>query len=643
MCGISGILHHRAPHAEQAVAAMLRAMAHRGPDGSGTLTFAGGAAGMVRLALVDLSARGQQPMWSPNHDVAILWNGEMYNFREERAGLGEYPFHSHTDTEVALALYLTHGDEFLARLRGMFATAIFDWRGRSKDDAPRVLLARDRFGIKPLYLAERGETLAFASEVRALVASGVVDGEICPEGLDDYLRYGFVVQPRTILRGVRMMEPGTATVIEPGCASRSWRYAELPAAEQRPIAAADAARELREVLDESIALQAFADAPVGAFLSGGVDSTAIVGLMRPHIRALHTYTLAFPDCPDADESVDAALTAKVYDAEHTTVAVTRDDAAGTIAQFAGDLDQPSIDGFNTWLVSRAAARDVKGVLSGLGGDEWFGGYGAASRMAAIGCPSGLGWRLGGQVAHLVRQLIGGETAGSRLDVLASKRSVLTTWLAAHRVFSPREVAVVTERGVADGERVRFEALLDGVRSDWRSESAIGLASLLDARVYMGSQLLRDSDATSMAHSLELRVPLIDRRVAAYARSVPDRLKIRCPSARSGGNGLGGKRVLLDAVRDLLPAHIVGKKKRGFALPYAAWLGSSMRDIALDASASLATHLSSLVDGRRAARVVEHELSQPGGQAYPKAWSLMMLGLWAESLAAVRGQATRWAA
>ena len=247
MCGISGILHHRAPHAEQAVAAMLRAMAHRGPDGSGTLTFAGGAAGMVRLALVDLSARGQQPMWSPNHDVAILWNGEMYNFREERAGLGEYPFHSHTDTEVALALYLTHGDEFLARLRGMFATAIFDWRGRSKDDAPRVLLARDRFGIKPLYLAERGETLAFASEVRALVASGVVDGEICPEGLDDYLRYGFVVQPRTILRGVRMMEPGTAAVIESATARRAWRFAEMPRAEKRAIDSADAARELRAV------------------------------------------------------------------------------------------------------------------------------------------------------------------------------------------------------------------------------------------------------------------------------------------------------------------------------------------------------------------------------------------------------------
>src|SRR5712691_4985005 len=385
MCGIAGIWNRpKERDADARVAAMLNAMVHRGPDGRGLTEFNGGAAGMVRLALVDLSDRGAQPFWSNDRRVALIFNGEIYNFREERARLtrGGYDFRSTSDTEVILALYLERGIDFVQDLRGMFALAVFDWREGGIDAAPVMVLARGPFGVKPLYVAQAGNNggVIFASEIRALLASGLGPRQLDTEGVSDYLAHGFVIQPRTIIEGVRMFEPGTIERHTPDGQIQRTRFWQMPAFHPRNETLDQAAERLRSVLDESIAIHAMADAPVGAFLSGGMDSAGIVGLMRKQIPHLRTYTLRFPDLPGADEAEEAIAAAKFFDCDNTVVDVRSDELSDLLPRFAGDLDQPSSDGLNTWLISRGAAHDVKGVLSGLGADEWFAGYPVARRM-----------------------------------------------------------------------------------------------------------------------------------------------------------------------------------------------------------------------------------------------------------------------
>ncbi|MBK7864645.1 MAG: asparagine synthase (glutamine-hydrolyzing) [Archangiaceae bacterium] len=364
---------------------MLTAMRHRGPDGEGVAAFNGGCIGMVRLALVDLSTRGQQPIWSPDGHVCIVFNGEIYNYREhrKRLALAGYEFKSDTDTEVILALYLEKGPDFVNALRGMFALAICDFRQRGLSGPPTVLLARDPFGIKPLYLVRpRGDDgpTFFSSELRPLVRAGLVEPIVDSAGLRDYFSFGFVLQPRTILAGVRNLERGSVLILEPGRPGRSIRYWREPPPSDSQGSFQDEARRLRLILEESIRLHAMADTPVGAFLSGGIDSSMLVAMMARHNSHLRTYTLRMLD-GDGDESKEAAEFAHRMGCTHIEVEVRSSQIRDLVPRFAAEIDQPSTDGFNTWLISRAAAKDVKGVLSGLGGDEWFSGYPVVRRMA----------------------------------------------------------------------------------------------------------------------------------------------------------------------------------------------------------------------------------------------------------------------
>jgi len=386
MCGIAGIWNAIATEPEARLSAMLHAMQHRGPDGAGTLAFEGGAAGMVRLALVDLSDRGQQPFWSADRRVALIFNGEMYNFREERSRLSQsgHTFHSTTDTEVVLRLYLERGLDFVHRLRGMYGLAIFDWRNTAPGKLPELILVRGPLGVKPLYVAHpRGDhrQIIFASELRGLLASNLVPRTVDREALADYLARGFVLQPRTIIEGVRTVEPGWIERYAPDQPLRREQFWRMPTYQPQRETLDEAAERLRSTLDESVALHAMADAPVGAFLSGGIDSTGIVGLMRRHVADLRTYTLRYPDVPGHDEADEAAAAARTFECNHTMVEVTGKEVRDLLPLFASQIDQPSADGLNTWIISKAAARDVKGVLSGVGGDEWFAGYPVVRRMA----------------------------------------------------------------------------------------------------------------------------------------------------------------------------------------------------------------------------------------------------------------------
>src|SRR5215470_1602505 len=356
MCGIAGIIGSTHDCSAR-VMAMLRAQAHRGPDGCGMVDFEGGAAGAVRLALVDPSDRGRQPIWSADRRVAILFNGEMYNHVEQRSRLiaRGYRFGSSTDTEVVLALYLEHGIKFADYVRGMFAVAILDWRESTLGGQPTLVLARDHFGIKPLYITRAstpGNPFVFASEIRSLLASRLIRKEIDKGGLTDYLAVGFVMQPRTIIAGVEMLERGSILRMTPSGLVERTRFWNIPRFQAASETFEQSAERLRSVLHESIALHPMADAPVGAFLSGGVDSAGVVGLMVKKNPKLRTYSLRLADSPQSDESTQADAFARSLGCESTLVDVSGREMVDLLPQFASDIDQPSTDGLNTWLISR---------------------------------------------------------------------------------------------------------------------------------------------------------------------------------------------------------------------------------------------------------------------------------------------------
>jgi asparagine synthase (glutamine-hydrolysing) len=635
MCGIAGIWNCRPGfEADAAVASMLDAMQHRGPDGRGTFAFDGGAAGMVRLALVDLSPRGMQPIWSADRRVAVLFNGEIYNFRAERERLSRsgVAFHTGTDTEVILQLYLEDGENFVDRLRGMFAVAVFDWRNTSAGALPVLTLVRGPLGIKPLYIAvpdHDSQAVAFSSEVRGLLAGGIVARRVDPDGLADFLACGYVVQPRTIISGVRMLEAGWLERYSPGkpvCRRQFWR---TPRYQPRHETLDESAARLRGVLEESIALHAFADAPVGAFLSGGVDSTGIVGLMRKHVADLRTYTLAYPDAPQRDESEYAIETAARFDCRNTVVEVRGSEMPEVLPEFARAMDQPSSDGLNTWLVSRAAAHDVKAVLSGVGGDEWFSGYPVTRRMAYYAVhPMGRVKALAGNVAALLTDMLPEGKIRQRAYNLATRKSSLSTWLHAHSVFRhDQALRMVGRSSNSFGQIEQFDDQLSKLRSDFVRETPIGLACLLDFGFYMGSQLLRDADAMSMWHSLELRTPFVDTEVVEFSRSCQDDYKLRYDGGLDGHySHSGAKRVLIHALRDVLPAGIAQRPKRGFALPMVHWMRNELRPMLMETCDLKTIERRGLVDPAMVAPLVQGA-EAISANLYPRLWTLMMLELW----------------
>jgi asparagine synthase (glutamine-hydrolysing) len=589
---------------------------------------------MVRLALVDLSPRGMQPIWSANRRVAVLFNGEIYNFRSERDRLlrSGVEFHTGTDTEVILQLYLEDNDNFVERLRGMFAIAVFDWRSSSAGALPMLTLVRGPLGIKPLYIAAMSDdphAIAFASEVRGLLAGGIVPRRVDPDGLSDFLACGFVAQPRTIISGVRMLEAGWLERYSPGEEVRRRRFWHPPPYRPRAETLDEAASRLRGILEESIALHAFADAPVGAFLSGGVDSTGIVGLMRKHVSELRTYTLAYPDAPQRDESEYAIETAARFDCRNTVVEVRGSEMPDVLPAFASAMDQPSSDGLNTWLISRAAAGDVKAVLSGIGGDEWFSGYPVTRRMAYYAVhPFGRAKAFAGTVAAMLTDLLPEGKIRQRAYNLAMRRSSLSTWLHAHSVFRYDQARRMIGQPEDNSEQVHeFVDALTELRSDYGREGPIGLACLLDFHFYMGSQLLRDADAMSMSHSLELRTPYVDVEVVDFARSCQNDYKLRYDGGLDGHySHSGAKRVLIHALRDVLPLDIAQRPKRGFALPMVHWMRNDLRPLLMDTCSHAAIARRGLVDPAAVAPMM-HGAEAISANLYPRLWTLMLLELW----------------
>jgi asparagine synthase (glutamine-hydrolysing) len=562
MCGICGIVTTNGAVDADRVAAMSDKLVHRGPDSFGQFTDGTVALAARRLSIIDLET-GDQPIANEDGTVQVVQNGEIYNYRElrrelERAG---HSFRTHGDTEVLVHLYEQHGEGFAERLRGMFAIAIWDAPRR------RLVLARDRFGIKPLYYRDEGGELAFASELRALPR-----GEIDPDAVEAFLAFNSIPAPLTIFRETRKLPAGHVLVWESGLTrlERFARPAPVPIGELRDDEEAELVEELRARLRDSVRAHLVSDVPVGVLLSGGVDSALLAALAAEESsEPLRTFSIGFAE-RSFNELEDARRVASRYGTEHREL-VLRPDAALLLPALADAFDEPFADSsaLPTYLVSELAASDVKVALSGEGGDELFGGYYtyAADLLAA---------RLGG-VARLVRPVVErlpSSTGKASFDYKAKRfvRAAHLPPLERHHgwkeIFAPDARAELTGRASAfdpvDLLRARFA----------ETEGADELARLqdVDLGIYLVDDLLVKTDRASMAHSLEARVPYLDTVVTNMALALPTRHKVR---------GLSKKVLLRKAAVPLLPREIVNGKKRGFSIPAAAWLRGELEPFARD--------------------------------------------------------------
>jgi asparagine synthase (glutamine-hydrolysing) len=634
MCGIGGTW---GGGGLQAVGRMVAAMGHRGPDDSGTFHDDRVALGMARLAVIDLSASAHQPMANAGGDVWIVYNGETYNFAEERRRLqgNGHTFRSESDTEVVLHLYEAHGDAFVTRLRGMFALAVYDRRGGQGRE--RLLLARDHFGVKPLLFARTPGGLAFASELKALLASGLVDRRPDPAALRQLLTYGSVRQPRTILDGVEMLLPGHLLVHD-AQGTRTARYWRLGASRRSDVAALGPDERRRQVLDalrEATRLQMTSDVPLGAFLSGGVDSTLLVALMAAESSVpLRTFSIGFEDeGAHLDESDLAAATARLLGTEHTRVALRGCDVRDALPHLAWSLDQPSVDGANSYFVAQVARRAVTVAISGLGGDELFAGYpwwfddmlGDAARdraRPALAAAKLLASSLAGAPAL---DRLAASAAGGLVRRLREYQSTPARFAACNLVAPPDQAA----RLLAPGLRAEAGAGRSFHR-DFEDADELSSAPLLDrisalcARSYMSDQLLRDVDAVSMAHSLEVRVPLLDPPLADLALSLPDADRLDLSRPRGAQRG---KRVLQDLVERLLPGRQALPEKRGFAMPFGSWLRGPLADALADATDPAHVRARGLLDPGEVTRTVAAFRADAQGRTWRQPWVLLILEQW----------------
>jgi asparagine synthase (glutamine-hydrolysing) len=558
MCGINGILRLRsdAPPVDPEVAVRTRdAMAKRGPDGAGLWVSPDGAIalGHRRLAIIDLSETGAQPMEYDGGRYHLVFNGEIYNYKElreelEREGVA---FVSTSDSEVILALYARQGTAAFAKLRGMFALAIWDGALR------RLVLARDPYGIKPLYVVEQDGWLQFASQVKALEAGGRVGRELDPVAVVGFLLWGSIPEPRTIRRSVRAIPAGHVVVVDGGRVGAPRAFRDLRVFEPSPSA------DLGAALADSVRAHLVADVPVAVFLSAGIDSSIVAALARRATRGeLTTLTMRFADLAGtpSDEGPEAAAIARVLGTRHVERTLTRDDLRGLWPDVLGAMDQPSVDGFNTYVVSRVAHEaGFKVVLSGLGGDELFGGYESfrdvpvwarrARRLAGLpGVPGAWGAsRFGRSRPKLAGML---RYAGTIPGAYFIRRGI----------FLPEEIAGVlgddlAQEGLAEADPVREAAsALGGEPSAIDPWIAV---HLLESTMYMRHQLLRDSDWASMAHSLELRVPFVDVRLRDQVSA------LRFEPARRDGKG-----AIAAVAAPELPASVGSRPKTGFSIPIA---------------------------------------------------------------------------
>jgi asparagine synthase (glutamine-hydrolysing) len=629
MCGIVGILARNAAVVPEILERATKSLAHRGPDDSGTIIIRDRSSGPLeiglgnrRLAILDLSPLGHQPMHDPETGNWIVYNGEIYNFREVRKKLQDLgaTFQGDSDTEVLLKAYGHWGNRCLQELRGMFAFAIWDAQRH------RLFLARDPMGIKPLYYGSFGHHFLFASEIRTLLGTGLVPRVLDPAGLLNFLEFGSLYDPITLIQDVSALRPGHFLVLENGVVQES-KYWDLVTEHHRPSAAVGKRSQLEDdlhsTLDESVRMQMVSDVPVGVFLSGGIDSSSLVGILRRSGLQLSTFSIVFREA-DYSEADYSRLVANKFATDHHEIICSQHDALEALPEAMAAMDQPTIDGLNTYFVSRQTrAAGIKVALSGLGGDEMFAGYSSFRSVPRME-------RFAGYLRHTPKflnrllanayALITRDTDQNRklIALARGQGRLLHPYFLARMLFTPEQSNLLTTIGdskVIERSLIYLEENLDGARD----LDPVNRVSYLESRCYMLNTLLRDSDVMSMAHGLEVRVPLIDHRLAEKLFALPGNWKLDPHTP---------KPLLVAALRGDLPGRIVHRRKQGFTLPFEHWLRDELHP-------GVETTLRRVADGPLASVLDPSSVLkiwrdfQQGRTSWSRPWALYVLQRWCE--------------
>jgi asparagine synthase (glutamine-hydrolysing) len=630
MCGIVGAVGSPDEVREECLLQGLAGVAHRGPDDSGWQVIGQGGVppisiflGNRRLAILDLSPAGHQPMQDRDTGNWIVYNGEIYNFREIRSKLESYgvSFRSHSDTEVILKAYAKWGTGCLDYFRGMFAFAIWDARTCG------LFLARDRFGEKPLYYFRRDGLFLFSSEVRSLLQTGLIARQIDEVGLMEYLRYGSVLNPDTLIRGIHSLPPAHYLLLKDGelTVRKYWdlgiQECEIAAPAQVRHVGPETIAELRTQLEDAILLRTVSDVPVGVFLSGGIDSSALVALLSSKHPTLSTFSIVFNESDYSEAEYSRSISTR-FGTDHHEIEISSHAVMTSLPQIIGAMDQPTVDGVNTYIISRETRRmGFKVALSGLGADEIFAGYEtftAVPRMERFAWYASI---VNPALRHMLAAMIGplNSKRRPRAEKLAAliegDISIPHPYALARTLFMPCQLRQVSLSGDGRSADSAMAPLADIVK--WAARfDPVNRTSYLELRHYMANTLLRDSDIMSMAHGLELRVPFVDHKLAEFLFRIPGASKLKPGQP---------KWLLIDALQGLLPQQVVRRQKRGFTFPFELWLKKEMRqdmeDVLLDPSANLLAG----IDRKFVATVWKDFLA--GKTTWSRPWSLYVLKQW----------------
>lgn len=615
MCGIAGIIGLRDTETARAkIRRMSQSLSHRGPDAEGFFVDEGIAFGHRRLSIIDLSETANQPLSDSTNRYSIILNGEIYNYQEVKRSLPEYPFATESDTEAVIAAFAKYGTDCLSLLNGMFAFAIWDKERRE------MFVARDRLGVKPLYYSQTPDgVFVFASEIRAILNSELVPRKLNKDGLYDYVMYQSVYAPQTIVENIYQLPAGEFGLFSNAKFEKRayWRIEENDFAEtfddEKHVK-----KNVKELLLRSVERRMISDVRLGAFLSGGIDSSAVVGLMSEiSAQPIDTFSVTFAD-KEFDESPYSELIAGKFNTRHTSVCLKPEDFLAELPNALNATDSPSGDGINTYIVSKAAKQSgITVALSGLGGDELFAGY-----------PNFIKWTKTQngflqKVPRSLRKSLASSLAFSSnskrqriADVInADKLNLSGIYPMFRQVMSQRAVNEMCRNG---HHKINIQRILDEKESAIEKFPLLSRFSIAEMLGYTQNVLLKDTDQFSMASALEVREPFFDYKLVEYVLQIPDRLKYpKFP-----------KRLLVEAISPMLPDEIVHRKKMGFVLPWEKWMRNELKEFCQTRIEALAGR--GILDPDRLRFQWNSFLKGSNGVIWSQLWHLVVLAEWIET-------------
>jgi len=618
MCGIAGVLDFQSnTPSQKEVQDLVGSLSHRGPDGTGFYSDKCFSFGMSRLAIIDVLG-GAQPLFNEAGSVALIANGEIYNYKQLRhqLELKGHQFHSRSDSEVIVHLYEEKGEACVQELRGMYAFALWDKR------VNKLLLVRDRLGIKPLYYFNSKDQFLFSSEIRPMLKNRNIVNKINYSALYSFLLFGFVSDPHTMIQGIQALLPGHMLIVKNGevKVKKYWEISEIN--EGEPSSSGNVSSRVRELLNESVNLRLMSDVPLGVFLSGGIDSTALTALASQNAeQKVKTFSIVFKE-KEFDESFYSRQVAEHFKTDHSELLLEKEQFLSELPIALQSMDQPTIDGMNTYFISQAVKQaGITVALSGVGGDELFLGYSSFKKLRYLDSYKKLSFHIPPfakeSFSTLLQRFAGGRKMKKCGLYIQHSDQFIHPYFWCRMLFSPREVALllnVHEESVWQFFRNEQERLLN-VESD-QTGDRLNLQSRLELRHYMGSQLLRDTDVMGMRNSLEIRTPFLDHNLVQYVLSLPGKVKL---------NHKTQKHLLTESLKDLIPKNILGRRKMGFVFPFQKWMKQSCRETMETTLSMKSASTSNYLNIPYAQNIWSDYLNNKETWARP--WSLFVLTQW----------------